>query len=79
MTRTALVARLARLEQLPLGLAKERLLMEESMYSHGCPMLRAEWLEYDRAITAALAGVEVARITLAKVTHRLIEGTQNCE
>jgi hypothetical protein len=74
MTRTDLVARLARLGQLSLGLNKERVVMENAMYSHGCPMLRAEWLEYDRAITAALAGVETPRVALAKATHRLIEG-----
>jgi hypothetical protein len=74
MTRTDLVARLVRLEQLYLSLAKERRLMRDAMYANGCPMLRAEWLEYDRAITATIAGIETARVTLAKVTERLIEG-----
>src|SRR5262249_26042913 len=41
MTRTDLVARLARLEQLFLGLAKERKAMKDAMHTHGCPMLRA--------------------------------------
>src|SRR5579862_2487514 len=38
MTRTDLVARLARLEQLSVGLARERLLMKEAMHAHGCPL-----------------------------------------
>lgn len=63
-----------RLEQLNIGLAREHQMMQEAMRSHGCPMLRAEWLEYDRAITATIAGIETARVTLAKATHQLIEG-----
>ncbi len=66
VNRIDLVARLARLKQLYLGRAKDRWLMQRAMRTHGCPMLRAAWLEYDAGLTATIRGVESARAVLAK-------------
>jgi hypothetical protein len=72
MNLTDLQARVRRLEQLALGLAKEVTLWK------ACddPLLYLERKAYLAAIQDALAGVEGARVALAKARQRL-EREQN--
>ncbi|OAI51271.1 hypothetical protein AYO44_05060 [Planctomycetaceae bacterium SCGC AG-212-F19] len=70
MTITDLHARFRRLDQLGRGLAKEVTIIRPG----NDPMLRAERQGYLAAIQDALAGVESARVTLAKAIQRLDPG-----
>jgi hypothetical protein len=67
MNLSDLEARVQRLDQLSHGLAKEELLWKEG----NDPLLYRERQDYLTAIRAALAGVEGARVTLAKALQRL--------
>lgn len=67
MTLNDLRGRSRRLEALGLGLAKEVTIVRPG----NDPMLRAERQEYLAQIQDALAGVEKARVVLAKAIHRL--------
>jgi hypothetical protein len=62
-----LKGRVARLEELARGLAKEVVLWKEA----NDPLLFAERRAYLSAIQDALAGVEGARVVLAKARQRL--------
>jgi hypothetical protein len=67
MNREDLQARVRRLDQLARGLAKEVSLWKGS----NDPLLYLERKAYLGAIQDALAGVESARVVLAKVVQRL--------
>lgn len=62
--------RVARLEELALGLAKERALIREAKDD----LLYLERKAYLNATGDALAGVEAARVVLARVLLRIGEG-----
>jgi hypothetical protein len=70
MTINNLEARLARLEELGRGLAKEKAIIREG----NDPLLYLERKEYLNALADALAGVETARITIAQALHRIRDG-----
>ena len=61
------VARMRRLEQLTRGLSKEVALWKEA----NDPLLYLERRAYLNAIQDALAGLEEARVVLARATQRL--------
>jgi hypothetical protein len=67
MNRADLQARVHRLDQLARGLAKEVTLWK----SGNDPLLYLERKAYLGAIQDALAGVESARVVLAKVVQRM--------
>ena len=67
MTLTDLTARVRRLDELARGLAKEVTLWKEC----NDPLLYLERKVYLGGIQDALAGVESARVALAKVCQRL--------
>ncbi len=67
MNLADLTARVHRLDQLARGLAKEVTLWKGS----NDPLLYLERKAYKGAIQDALAGVEAARVVLAKVCQRL--------
>jgi hypothetical protein len=67
MKRDDLQARVLRLDQLARGLAKEVSLWKRS----NDPLLYLERRAYLGAIQDALAGVESARVVLAKVVQRI--------
>jgi hypothetical protein len=69
MNLADLTARVRRLDQLMRGLAKEVLLWKEG----NDPLLYVERKAYLRGIQDALAGVEAARVVLAKARRRLSE------
>jgi hypothetical protein len=69
MNLADLTARIQRLEALARGLAKEVTLWKQS----NDPLLYLERKAYLGAIQDALAGVEAARVVLAKVCQRLDE------
>jgi hypothetical protein len=71
MTEKDLQKRLYRLEQLRLGLAREVVLWKEC----SAPLLYLERRAYLRAIQDALAGVEAARVSLARVQQRMATET----
>jgi hypothetical protein len=62
-----IAARVRRLDQLTRGLAKEVVLWRE----HDDPLLYLERKAYLTAIQDALAGVETARVVLAKARQRI--------
>jgi len=70
MTIEDLRARYARLEQLSMGLAREAQLFSVASKIND-PLLYLERNGYRHAMQDALAGVEKARVTLAKAIHRL--------
>jgi hypothetical protein len=61
--------RVKRLEKLGMGLALEDMLLRKD-YLHENPLLYAETQAYLKAICDALAGVESARVVLAKARQR---------
>jgi len=65
-------ARVKRLNKLSTGLAREGVHWKDNLHDH--PLLYVEQLAYLKAIRAALAGVETARVVLAKATQRNKEG-----
>lgn len=67
MNQTDIVARVQRLDELSRGLAKEVSLWK----SCNDPLLYLERKAYLGAVQDALAGVEAARVVLAKVRQRL--------
>ena len=67
MTLTDLKARVDRLQDLAVGLAKEVVLWKEG----SDPLLYVERKAYLKAIQDALAGVEEARVVLARARQRL--------
>ncbi len=67
LTLTDVVARIVRLDELTRGLAKEVLLWREA----DDPLLYLERRAYLKAIQDALAGVESARVVLARARPRL--------
>jgi hypothetical protein len=67
MNRADLVARVQRLDELSRGFAKEVALWREG----DDPLLFVERRAYLNAIQDALAGVESARVILAKARQRL--------
>jgi hypothetical protein len=67
MNLADLTSRIGRLEELARGFAKEVLLWKEC----DDPLLYLERKAYLGAIQDALAGVETARVVLAKVRQRL--------
>jgi hypothetical protein len=60
-------ARVRRLEDLAVGLARERMLWEEA----ADPLLYLERKAYLQAIREAIGGVEVARVVLVKACQRI--------
>jgi hypothetical protein len=60
-------AKHARLDQLSRGLAKETVVIKDAED----PLLYVERRDYLTALEDALAGVESARVVLAKALHRL--------
>jgi hypothetical protein len=70
MTFTGLSARVRRLEELSIGLAKEVVHVREANDSLLCLERKAHL----KALQDALAGVESARVTLALARQRLEEG-----
>ena len=60
-------ARVKRLDQLTRGLAKEVVIWDQ----HDDPLLFVERRDYLKAIRDALAGVESARVILAKARQRI--------
>jgi hypothetical protein len=60
-------ARVKRLDQLTRGLAKEVVIWDQ----HDDPLLFVERRAYLKAIRDALAGVESARVVLAKARQRI--------
>jgi hypothetical protein len=70
ITINDLEARLARLEELARGLAKETVIIREG----NDPLLYLERKEYLSALADIIAGVEPARVTLAKALHRIRDG-----
>lgn len=71
MTLTDLSARVQRLEQLTRGLAKEVVLWKEC----NDPLLYLERKAYLEALQTGLAGLDEARVVLARVLQRLMDGT----
>jgi hypothetical protein len=67
MTLRDLTARVRRLDEISRGLAKEVVLLKEC----NDPLLYLERRAYLGAIQDALAGVEAARVVLAKARRRL--------
>jgi hypothetical protein len=67
---TDIDGRLRRLEQLTRGLAKEVVVWREG----SDPLLYLERKAYLNAIQDALAGLEAARVVLARASHRLQQG-----
>lgn len=67
MNLADLTTRISRLDELARGLAREVALWKEG----NDPLLYLERIEYLRAIQDVLAGVEAARVTLAKAKQRL--------
>jgi hypothetical protein len=67
MNLSDLERRVERLDQVSRGLAKEEIVMREG----NDPLLYRERQDYLAAIRAAPAGVEGARVTLAKARQRL--------
>jgi hypothetical protein len=67
ITSEGVAARLRRLERLTRGLALELVLVGEAQD----PLLRLERQAYLAALRHALAGVESARVALARATVRL--------
>jgi hypothetical protein len=72
VTLTDLRKRVARLDELARGLAKEVVLWKKS----DDPLLYVERKGYLNAIQDALAGVEAARVVLAKARQRLEGATR---
>jgi hypothetical protein len=70
MTLQSIRARVERLDELTRCLAKETVLVREC----NDPLLYRERLDYLTAIRQALAGVDGARIVLAKARQRLETG-----
>jgi hypothetical protein len=70
MTLAALSARVRRLEELSIGLAREVVRVKEAAN----PLLYLERKAYLKALQDALAGVEAARVILALARQRLEEG-----
>lgn len=70
ITINDLEARLARLEELSRGFAKEAVIIKAG----NDPLLYLERREYMNALANALAGVESARVALAKALHRIRDG-----
>jgi hypothetical protein len=71
LTLSDMIARIQRLDELTRGLAKEVLLWREA----NDPLLYLERRAYLNAIQDALAGVESARVVLARARQR-IESTR---
>lgn len=69
MTLEAMKARVRRLDELARGLAKEGQVLRQA----NDPLLYRERQDYLKAVREALAGVEEARVVLARVVQR-IEG-----
>jgi hypothetical protein len=67
---TDIDGRLRRLEQLTRGLAKEVVMWREG----SDPLLYLERKAYLNGIQDALAGLESARVALARASHRLHQG-----
>ena len=63
-------ARIKRLGKLAMGLMKEVTIMDE----HDDPLLFVKRRTYLKAVRDALAGVETARVVLAKATQRNTRG-----
>ena len=59
-------ARKRRLEKLAMGFLREAGILDE----HDDPLLRVERVAYQKALRDALAGVETARVVLAKAAQR---------
>ena len=72
LERNDLQARVRRLEQLTVGLAKEVSLFRAA----GDPMLRLERLAYLEGIQDALAGADKARVALACALMRMRDDDQ---
>ena len=70
MTVDNLAARARRLDRLVLGLMKEVVLIREA----DDPLLYLERLAYVEALREAVAGLEDARVALAKALQRIREG-----
>jgi hypothetical protein len=69
LTLADVIARIGRLDELTRGLAKEVLLWREA----SDPLLYLERKAYLKAIQDALAGIESARVTLARARQRIEE------
>jgi hypothetical protein len=67
LTLSDLISRIGRLDELTRGLAKEVLLWKEATD----PLLYLERKAYLRAIQDAVAGVETARVVLARARQRI--------
>jgi len=67
MTPKDIAARVERLDELARGLAKELALLSDA----SDPLLYVERLGYKGTIDKALAGVEEARVVLARARQRL--------
>jgi hypothetical protein len=67
---TDLKARMERLDALSIGLAKEVPLIREG----NDPLTYLERLAYLEAIQDGIAGLETARVMLAKTVHRIEDG-----
>jgi hypothetical protein len=72
VTEAGVAARVERLHELSLGLAKEVVLIHQGQD----PLLYLERKAYLAAIRDALAGVEGARVILARVRQRLEEAAR---
>jgi hypothetical protein len=70
ITTMGIEARHERLAELARGLAKELVIIKEG----NDPLLYLERREYVSAMGDALAGVETARVALAKALHRIQDG-----
>jgi hypothetical protein len=67
LTLPDVITRIQRLDELTRGLAKEMLLWKDGTG----PLLYLERMAYLRAIQDALAGIETARIVLARARQRI--------
>jgi hypothetical protein len=72
MTLHDVLSRVARLDELARGLAKETVVVQEC----NDPLLYRERQDYLTALREALSGVEDARIVLATARQRLESGQQ---
>jgi hypothetical protein len=72
MDTDGITRRIGRLDELSRGLAKEVVLMKTA----NDPLLYLERKAYLTAIQDALAGVETARVALARARQRLERGTE---
>ena len=67
--------RIERLNALSMGLAREDVHWKDNLHDH--PLLYVEQLAYLKAVRDALAGVEAARVVLAKARRRHAERRGN--